>query len=304
MQRLVPEVDCQWMRLASCTLRSGIGSGRVSGKENDNLMIAFSGEEIDEVFASMKVDTTPGPDGFSVVFFKHFWHLVKPLILDISNGFALGRVDISRLNFGVLSLIPNVPGAEDINVIFKFVAKTYAIRLSPVAHRMISRTQSAFIKGQWVWSGGQTTIALNGDIGNYFRNGRDMRQVDSLSPLLFDYVVEALATILDKARELGHIAGVVRHLIPGGVSHLQYAYDTIIMIQPDDLAIVNLRYILLCFESMLGLRINFHKSEVMVMGLEAADGLRIAHMLNCKQDAFPFTYLGVPVSDRALSAAD
>jgi hypothetical protein len=78
------------------------GLGRVSDVENDNLMIAFSGEEIDEVLASMKMDTTPGPDGFQVAFFKRFWHLVKPLILDIANGFALGRVDISKLNFGVL----------------------------------------------------------------------------------------------------------------------------------------------------------------------------------------------------------
>jgi hypothetical protein len=53
------------------------------------------------------------------------------------NGFALGRVDIARLKFGILSLIPKVAGAEDIkefkpialiNVIFKFIAKAYAIR--------------------------------------------------------------------------------------------------------------------------------------------------------------------------------
>jgi hypothetical protein len=62
----------------------------------------------------------------------------------------------------VLSLIPKVPGADDIrqfrpialiNVIFKFVAKTYAIRLSPVAHRMISSTQSVFIRGRHIHEG-------------------------------------------------------------------------------------------------------------------------------------------------------
>jgi hypothetical protein len=138
----------------------------------------------------------------------------------------------------------------------------------------------------------------------FFRNCRRVRQGDPLSPLLFDYVFEALASILDKARESGHIAGVVPHLIPGGVSHLQYANDIIIMIQLDDLAIANLKYILLCFESMSGLRINFHKSEVMMMGVEEMEGLRIAHMLNYKQGTFPFIYLGLPVSDRALSEGD
>jgi hypothetical protein len=85
-----------------------------------------------------------------------------------------------------------------------------------------------------------------------------VRQGDPLSPILFNYVVEAVASILDKARGAGHIAGVIPHLIPG-VSHLQYANDTIIMIQLDDLAVANLKYIMLCFESMSGLRINFHK---------------------------------------------
>jgi hypothetical protein len=47
---------------------------------------------------------------------------------------------------------------------------------------------------------------------------------------------------------------------------MQYADNTIIMIQPEDFAIANLRFLLRCFESMSGMRINFHKSEVMVLG--------------------------------------
>ena len=77
-------------------------------------MLSFTEKEMDVVLASMKVDTAPGPDGFPVVFFKHFWALVRPCVLTIANGFALGRVDLSRLNFGVLTLIPKVQGAEDI----------------------------------------------------------------------------------------------------------------------------------------------------------------------------------------------
>jgi hypothetical protein len=67
----------------------------------------------------------------------------------------LGRVDIARLNFGILTLIPKVAGAEEIrqfrpialiNVIFKFVAKAIVLRLSPIAHRAISTMQAMFIK--------------------------------------------------------------------------------------------------------------------------------------------------------------
>ena len=61
----------------------------------------------------MKSDTAPGPDGFPVPFFKKCWKLVKQGVLHILNDFMLGRIDISHLNFGVLSLIPKIPGADN-----------------------------------------------------------------------------------------------------------------------------------------------------------------------------------------------
>jgi hypothetical protein len=77
------------------------------------------------------------------------------LVFRILNGFALGTLDISRLNFGILSLIPKVLGAKSIkqfrpialiNVIFKFVSKAVANRLSPVANKVIAPTQTTSIK--------------------------------------------------------------------------------------------------------------------------------------------------------------
>jgi hypothetical protein len=129
---------------------------RISRKENEELELTFIGEELDAVLAIIKVDSALGPDGLPVSFFKKFWRILKGTILGLLNDFALGRVDIARMNFGVLTLIPKVKGAEDIklsnpialiNVIFKFVAKAYAIRLASLASMMIDRSQTAFIKG-------------------------------------------------------------------------------------------------------------------------------------------------------------
>jgi hypothetical protein len=78
------------------------------------------------------------------------------------NDFLLGRIDIARLNFGVLSLIPKVPGADHIsqfrpialiNVIFKVVSKAVAFKLDPIANRVISPNQTAFIKGRFILDG-------------------------------------------------------------------------------------------------------------------------------------------------------
>jgi hypothetical protein len=86
---------------------------------------------------------------------------------------------------------------------------------------------------------------VNGEIGPNFQNAQGVRQGDPLSPLLFDFMVDALAAMLVRASEAGHIQGVVPHLIPGGVTHLQYADDTMILIEPSELGIGNLKLLLL-----------------------------------------------------------
>jgi hypothetical protein len=134
----------------------------VSDLENEELRRSFTPEELDVVLKETKTDTAPGPNGLPVMFYKKFWPMLRRPVLQILNGFAMGTVDIARLNFGILSLIPKVTGAVDIkqfcpialiNVIFKLVAKAYAIRLSPMAHRTISLAQTVFIKGRFIQDG-------------------------------------------------------------------------------------------------------------------------------------------------------
>ena len=126
---------------------------RVSQEENDRLALAFLPKEIDQALHGMKTSTAPGPDGWPVEFFKKFWPCLKHLFYDIVNGFALGTVDLSRLNYGAISLIPKVKGADNIklfrpitliNVPFKICVKAYASRLAPVAQRVISSSQTRF----------------------------------------------------------------------------------------------------------------------------------------------------------------
>jgi hypothetical protein len=131
-----------------------------------------------------------------------------------------------------------------------------------------------------------------------------VREGDSISPLLFDFIVDALAMILSKASEAGHIQRVIPHLIPGGVTHLQYADDTMILLENTEQGLVNLKFLLICFELLSGMKINYHKSEVIVLGVDQQEQARVANLLNCQQGYFPFTYLGFPISDIKLTIAD
>jgi hypothetical protein len=54
---------------------------------------------------------------------------------------------------------------------------------------------------------------------------------------MFNFMVDALEAMLAKANEAGHIQGVVPHLFLGGITHLQYVDDTMVMIEPTDMGI-------------------------------------------------------------------
>lgn len=84
-------------------------------------------------------------------------------------------------------------------------------------------------------------------------------------------------------------------LVPGGLSHLQYADDTILVIKEEDENVRVLKFLLFFFEEMSGMKINYQKSEVYVLGVGKEEELRIANMLNCKVGDMPFTYLGLPM---------
>jgi hypothetical protein len=73
--------------------------------------------------------------------------------------------------------------------------------------------------------------------------------------------------MLDKAKEKGVVHGLLPELVEGGLTHLRYADDTILFLQYADLDIANLKFLLFCYEELLGMKDNYAKSEVYTMGL-------------------------------------
>ena len=95
---------------------------------------------------------------------------------------------------------------------------------------------------------------------------KGLRQGDPMSPILFNIVVDMLAILIARAKEVGKIEGVIPHLVQDGLSILQYADDTVIFLGHDVDKALNLKLILSTFEQLSGLKINFHKSEIFCFG--------------------------------------
>jgi hypothetical protein len=74
-----------------------------------------------------------------------------------------------------------------------------------------------------------------------------------------------LAILVSSAKEEDQFEGLIPHLVDGGLSILQYANDTVLFLDHDLAKAANLKPLLLTFEHVLGLKINYHKSELFVL---------------------------------------
>ena len=135
---------------------------KVSDEENEELIKPFTWEELDFSMKETKNNTTPGPNCFSVEFFKEFWPLIRPLVKEMLDDLHRGSFDLRRLNYGVIILLPKLKLPNNIkqfrpicllNVIYKIITKILTIRLSKIAERIISKNQTAFILGRNILDG-------------------------------------------------------------------------------------------------------------------------------------------------------
>jgi len=84
----------------------------------------------------MEHTKAPDPHGFSVEFYQVFWRVIKDDLLPLFAELHREALDLYSLNFGMITLIPNVNNAMPIcvlNVSFKIFTKVGTNRLNLVA---------------------------------------------------------------------------------------------------------------------------------------------------------------------------
>jgi hypothetical protein len=88
---------------------------------------------------------------------------VKGAVVEMFNKFYRGELNLSRLNYGIISLIQKTKEGNTIKqyrpicllgVNYKWFTKVLTGRLAKVAESTISKTQTAFIPGRHIRGGG------------------------------------------------------------------------------------------------------------------------------------------------------
>jgi hypothetical protein len=86
-------------------------------EQNNNLESSFTEEEVKKAIFYSYSDGALGPDGLPFCFYQHFWDMVKEDIMAMFSDFYHGKLDIYRLNFAILTLIPKEPDASSMKII-------------------------------------------------------------------------------------------------------------------------------------------------------------------------------------------
>ena len=141
-----------------------------------------------------------------------------------------------------------------------------------------------------------TSVLVNGSPTHEFPLEKGLRQGDPLSPFLFLLAAEGLNVMMSGLVNTnlfeGYMLGTHNALV---VSHLQFADDTLMLGVKSWGNVRALRAVLLLFETMFVLKVNFNKSMLVGVNISESWLVEAATLLNCKVGKVPFMYLSLSI---------
>jgi hypothetical protein len=167
---------------------------------------------------------------------------------------------------------------------------------------MLTLMQAKGFRQKWnswmeaIFSSATSVVLLNGVPGKTFHCRRGVRQGHPLSPLLFVLAADFLQSMINKARAMG----LINLPIPMDYSQdfpvLQYADDTLIIVEGDAKQLFFLKSLLNSFPLSTGLKVNYHKIMLVPININEQKTEILATTFGCSMGSLPFTYLGLPLS--------
>jgi len=141
-----------------------------------------------------------------------------------------------------------------------------------------------------------TSVLVNGSPTEEFFIERGLQQGDPLSPFLFLLAAEGLNVLMQAVVGVQLFTGYgVGSTNDVQVTHLQFADDALLIGEKSWLNARSMRDVLLLFEEVSGLKVNFHKSMLTCVNVSESWLSDAALVMNCRNGAIPFVYFGLPI---------
>ena len=116
-------------------------------------------KELELSLKSFKKDRSPGPDGWPVEFYLHFFDLLGPTLVQMVDSTRISGFIPPSLNSTFIALIPKKDKPRSFadfrpislcNLLYKLIAKVIAGRLKPFLDQGISQEQFGFLKDRQI----------------------------------------------------------------------------------------------------------------------------------------------------------
>jgi len=140
-----------------------------------------------------------------------------------------------------------------------------------------------------------SSVMLNGALGKRFECKRGVRQGDPLSPLLFVLAADFLQGLVNQAKDMGLLKLPIPIQSEPDFPIVQYADDTLIIMEGDGRQIFLLKTILQNFSDSTGLKVNYNISMMLPINMTESRLDHLAKTFGCSKGTLPFTYLGLPL---------
>ncbi|GJR81334.1 RNA-directed DNA polymerase, eukaryota [Tanacetum coccineum] len=134
----------------------------ITSDQNTDLESDVTREEIKRAVWDCGIDKSPGPDGFTFVFYLRFWNVIeKDMVKAVRFFFNYGSF-LKGGNSSFIALIPKNPDANMvmdfrpislIGSLYKIIAKILANRLVVVLGDIVNEVQSAFVADRQILDG-------------------------------------------------------------------------------------------------------------------------------------------------------
>ncbi|XP_060965624.1 uncharacterized protein LOC133034538 [Cannabis sativa] len=227
---------------------------RISIADQADLVHCPSHEEIRSTLFAMSNNKVPGPDGMSVLFFKHYWETVGRMHkgVNATNIVLIPKVQkLKRTNqYRPISLC---------NVMYKVISKIIAHRIKPLLPSLICPTQAAFVPRRNIQDnnviiqeiihsfnrkkGKEGFFAIKIDLMKAYDKlswnfidqfskiipSCGLRQGNPLSPYLFICAAEILFRLLIDAQDNGSIKDIKLSRGAPVISHIFFTDDLVLV---------------------------------------------------------------------------
>jgi hypothetical protein len=112
---------------------------------------------------------------------------------------------------------------------------------------------------------------------------------------LFVVAADLLQSVINDAYAQGALSAPFPQNSDMAFPVIQHADDTIIVMPGDEQQLATLKGLLQNFTLSTSLRVNYHKSCLVLINMESGKATDLAYIFGCIVGSFPFTYLGLPL---------